>query len=244
MSNGFQVNDEGKSGAETTLTGPLPRPVEEQSRVRFSLPAQPWRVRLLGALVAAVCAVASFALLMGLTASPSHSGSGSSHAAAARTFSRLPQPCALLSALTVEEYLPGATCKPDATDTAGTADSNGEWTLTAPSLGNYLDDDVDVSLLSPPSMIGTIFDQTKSSDAMPSSPGAIRDSRPVTGLGDEAYIVFSTVTGSATTFLVVADENALIDIEYDATINGQAPSQAWAEAAVLAMARDIIMGLH
>jgi hypothetical protein len=244
MSNGFQVHDEGRSGAETTLTGPLSNPVAERPRVRFSLPAQHWRVRLLGALVAAVCAVVSFALLMGLTASPSHAGSGSSHAAAASGFSHLPQPCALLSASTVAEYLPGATCEPDAAANPGMAGSNADWTPTTGSPNGSFGGDVEVGLMSPPSVLEGVFDQMKSMDAMPSTGQTVRDSRPVAGLGDEAYIVFKTDGGTATTFLIVDDENAQIDISYDMTVVGQAPSQTWAEAAVLAMARDVIKGLR
>jgi hypothetical protein len=160
----------------------------------------------------------------------------------------VPQPCALLSASTVAEYLPGGTCSPGySLEVPGQPDSRATWSSTGiTASGDFFDDDVEVSLLPPSimSMIGNIFDYMKSLDATTFSGATIRDSRPVAGLGDEAYIVFRTDVGGATTYLVVDDGNAQIDIKYDATADGRAPLQAWAEAAVLTMAHDIIKGLR
>jgi hypothetical protein len=269
MNSGFRVHDKSRSGAETTLTGPLTGPlsgpVEGRSRVRFSLPAQPWRVRLLGTLVAAVCAAASYALVMGLTGSLSHAGSASSptvsdasspaasgnssHAAAAPTFSHLPRPCSLLSASIVAEYLPRTTCDSNISGIPG--GSNAMWNSpTGSASGGYFVGDVEATLM-PGNEIESTFDELKASTATMFSGETIRDSRPIAGLGDEAYIVFaaspviSGVGGEDSTYLIVADENALIDIDYDTTtIQGQAVPQTQAEAAALAMARDVIKGLR
>jgi hypothetical protein len=185
---------------------------------------------------------------MGLTGNPPHAAPASSHQpsrpAATNAFSYLPQRCALLSAPVVAEYLSGTTCASNAYENPGGAESRAVWDSTRISAsGDYFGGDVDV-MLSPSSIIGSVFDQMKSLDTVTSRFQKIRDSRPVAGLGDAAYIVFKTSTGSSQTYLVVDDKNAQINISYGAAVHGQAPSRAWAEGAVLAMARDIIKKLR
>jgi hypothetical protein len=244
VSNGFRVHEEGRSGARAALTGPLSSPAEERSHGRFSFLAHPWQVRLLGTVVAAACATATYALVIGLTGSPLHAASASPHPAATSAFSYLPQRCALLSTAIVAEYLPGTTCNSSAFEDPGGTDSRALWSSTGLSAsGDRFDSDVDVMLM-PPSLIEDDFDSSKSGETVTSGSQTIHDSRPVTGLGNEAYIVFETSSGSSKTSLVVEDDNALINIDYDASVHDQAASEAQAEKAVLAMARDIIKQLH
>lgn len=222
-----------------------------------TLLAQPRQVKLLGALVAAVCAVAVYLLAMNLTGSPQQAASAGARPAsatpvAAKTFSRLPQRCALLSAAIVTKYLPGTSCNSHAYENPGGADSRALWTTPATAAasgnGDYFTDDVEV-MLEQPGVMKTLFDSAKSEDTVASGGAVIHDSRPVAGLGTEAYMVFETFRGSSKTLLEVEDENALISINFDAAAigltahNAEVP-QSQAEQATLAMARDIMKKLH
>jgi hypothetical protein len=82
---------------------------------------------------------------------------------------------------------------------------------------------------------------------MEQSAFTIRDSRSVSGLGSKAYIVFGVFSANiaeSRAYLIVADENALISIDYTATDSGRALPQGQAEAAVYAMAHDVIKDLR
>lgn len=198
--------------------------------------------------MAVACAVGVYALVMGLTGSPQQGALAGARPAsrptATKVFSRLPQRCALLSSAVVMEYLPGTTCNSQAYENPGGTDSRALWTTPASSAnGDYFTDDVEV-LLEQPSLINTEFNSAKSLDTVPSRYQVTHDSRPVAGLGTEAYIVYGASRESSKTFLEVEVENALISIDLDATVHGQGVPQAQAEQAALAMARDIIKKLH
>lgn len=201
----------------------------------------------------AVCAVAGFALVMEVTRGPSPAGAVSSPAAssgslpaaagsspAAGAFSQVPKPCALLSAAIVAKYLPGSTCTAQSADAVA---NTAEWSPRAISLSDDFVCSIDAVLVAP-GTIGPLFDGQKASMPSELTGGTIVDSRPITGLGDQAYVIFGTNTLGSSTELIVADENAFISIDYYGWVRGQEPSQASAEAAVQAMARDVIKNLH
>ncbi|HZU47685.1 MAG TPA: hypothetical protein VFA16_10630 [Mycobacterium sp.] len=101
-------------------------------------------------------------------------------------------------------------------------------------------------LLSQPSLSQLFYDKMKSEIATLMSWVTVQDSRPVTGLGNEAYIVFGTRSESSEAYLLVIDGNAEIDIQYEVSSIGrqaQAASESQSEAAVLAMSHDVIRNL-
>ena len=245
-----ETSEPSEHGATPTVVQADPEPPVPQ---RPAESRHPWRI---GAVVCTAAAAFAFALFFALTGQPSRvtppsaraasSGASSSATivASGPTFSHLPEQCDLIDSATVAKYLPGAACDRKAYQVSG--DRSAMWTSpTSLTADVFYMTHIDV-LLSPPSVIQTVYNKMKSETATLMSWATVKDRRPVAGIGIEAYIVFGTSSASSESYLLIVDGNAEIDIQYEVSPIGgqaQAASQSQSETAVLAMARDIIRNL-
>jgi hypothetical protein len=212
---------------------------------------RPW---LLGALVCAVASVSTFVPVYAMTGPSTNVASGPPAAtptvpsnpfadpSTGRTFTHVAEPCALLSPETVTRYSPNATCNPHVFQPQANTGSNAIWrSPPAQVLSQYFTISVEV-ILSPAARV--VHNRMKTSATTMFTGLKVTDSRPITGLGDEAYVVYGTYSTGSRTYLLVLDGNAVIIIDYNGSIKQKPIPHEQAQAAVQAMARDVIAGLR
>lgn len=219
------------------------------------LPARQRRPWLLGALVCVVAAVSTFVPVFAMTGPPPNAVPDPPVAAptgapdplagdtSGRTFTHVPEQCALLSPETVTRYLPGTTCNPNAYQPAAGKGAHGMWG-SPPSqvLSSYIN--TSVLVLLSPIATRSVFNQMKNEAATMFTGLTVTDSRPVTDLGEDAYLVYGTYSLNSRAYLLVIDGNAGITIDHSASVRQQPVPQEQAEAAVIAMAHDVIRSLR
>ncbi|WP_441247767.1 hypothetical protein [Kitasatospora sp. McL0602] len=171
-----------------------------------------------------------------VSAAPSSSGPESPATAA---YTTLVKGCALLRPETVDRYAKGATCL-EQTTVGGTTISGGNWV----SRGSG-STDMRVSVILSPLAEGVYQQMLTTDRTMATTTGMkITDDRVVPGLGDQATLLYTTVSGFGHVDLLVLQRNALITIRYDAlTRSGYTLKDvpvATAEAAATACAQDVL----
>jgi hypothetical protein len=197
-----------------------------------------------GAVVAAAAVIGIIIGVSGGGSSGSSTGSGSSSGAAphtAKVYSHLPADgCGLVTAATVSTYAAGAKCTPspldkDQLNVPGVPPSITRGATWETDLGTQPSVHVDVELTldaNSPNLYKFDLSDMKGSSADQGFP--FSDSRPVSGLGDQAYITYGQSTVDGVTELMVQRDNTLLDIRFT---GGQ--SQQTDEAAATAMAGDV-----
>lgn len=213
---------------------------------------RPW---LLGALICAVASVSTFVPVFAMTApSPSVAASGSTAATptvpsnpladpnSGRTFTQAAEPCALLSPETITRYSPNTTCNPNVVQPQKGTGSHAMWNSPpAQVLSQYFTISIEV-ILSPGAHL--VHNQMKNTALTMFTGLQVTDSRPIPGLGDEAYLVYGTYSIGSRAYLLVLDGNAGIVIDYNGSIKQKPIPAEQATAAVQAMAHDVIAGLR
>jgi hypothetical protein len=234
---------EGWSGPDSTA-----EPVHEM--IPSPKPGQPW---LLGAAVCAAAAASAFVIVFAVTGPPPEVVTGApvpisaavrnplAGSTSGRTFTRVAQRCALLKPATVARYLPGTTCRPTSVPIQNGVGNVALWNTRQPTFaGGYVSANIEADLSS---VSRLVFESEKAGVVTSFTGLTVKDSRPVTGLGDAAYLVYGTYPQSSRAYLLVVDGNAGITIDYSGSLAlGPIPEEE-AEAAVLAMAHDVLNSL-
>ncbi|WP_329620595.1 hypothetical protein OG357_08620 [Streptomyces sp. NBC_01255] len=162
-----------------------------------------------------------------------------------KAYTKAPKGCELVKAATVTGIIPGAACTPglfDDKDLASMitrspgwerADSGGPFqTLDVHlSIGPGADDNYDMKKQSALKDMGTLR--------------KVIDSRPVSGLGEEAFVVYAGDSeGSLTQAQVIVREgNAVVTTDYTFSRKDSTTTQKQAEDAAVAVSRDVFAAL-
>lgn len=236
----------------TSPTGAEP-PTTPVTPGYYTAATNPSRVRVDRRVLIGAAAVVTAAAVIGIVIGVTSGGSDGSTSAtttssptgpapnAAKVYSHLPADgCGLLTPATVGTYAAGAKCTPSPLDKNQfnepgvppmiTRGATWETDLGARS-PVHLDVELTVDANSP-NLYKFDLNDMKSSAA---DYGVTQsDSRPVSGLGDQAYITYGESSYDGVTELMVQRANTLLDIRFTG-----APSKQTDEAAVTAMAGDV-----
>lgn len=162
-----------------------------------------------------------------------------------KAFTKAPKGCELVKAATVTGIIPGAACTPglfDDKDLASMITRSPSW-KREDSGGPYQTLDVHLSI--GPGADGN-YDMKK--QAALKDMGTLRkvmDSRPISGLGEVAFVVYAGDSeGSLTQAQVIVREgNAVVTTDYTFSRKDSATTQKQAEDAAVAVARDVFAAL-
>ncbi|MGV9340355.1 hypothetical protein [Streptomyces sp. NPDC003688] len=190
-------------------------------------------------------------------------------AASGRFFTDAPDGCSLIKPTTIDAYAPGVTCTPSPFDrpiTPGLIIRMPSWsTDTSSRTSREVSIDLDLRVGS-----GVLDTYSSEKDSTAHTFALVRDSyrtekdgiarrfdgdritlkaaHPLTGIGDEAYFYYgiSAAPESAEAEVVVLSGTAEFTVSYSGTRegNGAPISQREAEAALIAIARDVLKSLR
>lgn len=229
----------------------------------FVVPPPPRRKRW--PWVAAGCAIA--AVCVGITTVIVGGGSGSPHNTAApspspspavttagKVFSHVADGCTLVKPPTIAAYVPGAICIPMPSSLpslagvpampAGVILKVSSWGNIGPQRTGGLVGNITATVMVTASAQYQ-YAAMKKGALLHGAAVTVTDSRPLTGLGDEAYVVYGTEPHMGAVWLVSRWGNASIEVIYTAstTLGGQAVPQHPAEEAAVAAAHDVYSSL-
>lgn len=172
-------------------------------------------------------------------------GAGKAEEPTEKAFTKVPKGCELVKASTVEAIMPGAACTPglfDDKDLASMITRGPRWERPGHD-GPFQTLDVHLSVM--PGAKGN-YDMKKS--VALKDIGTLRkvmDSKPVSGLGQEAFVVYAgNPDGSLTQAQVIVREgNAVVTSNYTFSRKDSTTTQKEAEDAAAAVARDVLGSL-
>ncbi|MEV6246696.1 hypothetical protein AB0M38_10875 [Streptomyces sp. NPDC051742] len=172
-------------------------------------------------------------------------GAGKAEEPAEKAFTNVPKGCELVKASTVEAIIPGAACTPglfDDKDLASMITRGPSWERPGHD-GPF--QNLDVHLTVGVAAKGN-YDMKK--EVALKDMGTLRkvmDSKPVSGLGQEAFVVYAGDSdGSLTQAQVIVREgNAVVTSEYTFSRKDSTTTQKQAEDAAVAVARDVLGSL-
>ncbi|MEU3690422.1 hypothetical protein [Streptomyces narbonensis] len=162
-----------------------------------------------------------------------------------KAFTKVPKGCELVKASTVEGIVPGAACTPglfDDKDLASMITRGPSWERPDSS-GPFQTLKVHLSVM--PGAKGN-YDMKK--EVALKDIGTLKkvfDSRPVSGLGEEAFVVYAgNPDGSLTQAeAIVREGNAVVTSDYTFSREDSTTTQKQAEDAAIAVARDVLGSL-
>lgn len=216
--------------------------------------AKPW---LIGGAVLVVAAIVGVIIATSggddkdaASGSPSGAPGGAklpSQAPAGRTFTHVPDGCQLIKAATIASIAPGTECKPsqfDNTTMAALITKMPSWDTPSGSGGHLLH--LRVHLTVSPGAKG-MYDMDKSTalNALKEM-RTTTDSRSLTGLGEEAYVVHAVdkdTGGLAEATVIVHEGNAAFSVSFGYDTSDSGPRQQQSEDAAVAAARDVLGSL-
>lgn len=162
-----------------------------------------------------------------------------------KAFTKVPKGCELVKASTVERIIPGAECTPglfDDKDLASMITRSPSWERPGYD-GPFQNLDVHLSV-----GVGAKENYDMKKGSALKDMGTLRkvmDSKPVSGLGQEAFVVYAGDSeGSLTQAQVIVREgNAVVTSDYTFSRKDSDTTQKQAEDAAVAVARDVLGSL-
>ncbi|WP_407288724.1 hypothetical protein [Streptomyces sp. BP-8] len=215
--------------------------------------ARPWLIGggallAVGAIVGVVVAVSGGDGESAASGKPSGApGAAAPPAPAKKSFTKVPEGCELIKPSTLARIAPGTECKPSQFDHATMAamiTRMPSWETPFGAAGHMLD--LQVNLMVSPSASGMYDIHKKSALEALKKVRTITDSRPLSGLGEDAYVVHGVDKDPmdlAEAQVIVREGNAefTVSLTYDTRAAGR--NQRQAEDAAIAAARDVLGSL-
>ncbi|WP_438483730.1 hypothetical protein [Streptomyces sp. S186] len=164
-----------------------------------------------------------------------------------KTYTKVPEGCQLIKTSTLARIAPGTECKPSQFDNATMAamiTRMPSWRTPFGSGGAYLDLKVNLSVS--PGAKGLYDMHKKTALTALGNVRKITDSRPVSGIGDEAHVVHSVDKDPmrlAEATVIVRSGNASYTVSYSYDTGRSGVNEQQAEDAVITAARDVLGSL-
>ncbi|MFF0206182.1 hypothetical protein [Streptomyces sp. NPDC005017] len=162
-----------------------------------------------------------------------------------KAFTKVPKGCELIKASTIERIAPGTECTPglmDDADLATMITRSPRWEsqgYDSPFLS------LDAHVVVMPAAKETYATEKKVALKGRGELYKVIDSRPVSGLGEEAFMVYGGDTdgGLASAQAIVREGNATVTADYTFSRKDSTTTQRQAEEAAIAAARDVLGSL-
>ncbi len=201
----------------------------------------------MGAIVGVVVAVSGGDAESAASEKPSGApGAAAPPAPAKKSFTKVPEGCGLIKPSTVARIAPGTQCKPSQFDNATMAAMITRMPSWETPFGTGQMLRLSVNLTVSPAASGMYDMHKRSALEALKKVRTITDSRPLSGLGEDAYVVHGVDKDPmdlAEAQVIVRDGNAefTVSLTYDARAAGR--NQQQAEDAAVAAARDVLGSL-
>ncbi|MFG2650816.1 hypothetical protein [Streptomyces sp. NPDC048436] len=164
-------------------------------------------------------------------------------ASGGKAYTKVPKGCELIKAPTIEKIAPGSTCEPGLMDDADLATMiTRSPTWKAPDSGSdYQSLDVKLTVGPTAKSLYDIDKKVAMKDMGPTY--KVTDSRPVSGLGKEAFVVHAVDDSLVWVKVLVREGNATVRTQfvYSTTSSDRTPKQTEADA--VTAARDVLGSL-